>query len=313
MNRSPLIISIDELPRDREWLNIQPRPVIAYGSDSDQVNTEKTDVSADVVVPTSDEAEKLAQRILAKPVSALTLVQVLRASEKLSVAQSLDLESMAYATLQSGSEFYSWLKAYKAESSGSNEEQSAGSDEGEPILLSREGSEVEAVLNRASSRNAITVEMRDALVETLGLLAADESISSMSVRANGACFSVGGELREFGTVPDAATAHWVRSVHSPARLWAGLGARVTCYVHGACIGSGIELPAFAQCIVADRKTFFQLPELEMGLIPGAGGTVSIRQRIGRLRMAWLVLSGRRINAKTALKWGLIDKIAETSG
>ncbi len=51
-----------------------------------------------------------------------------------------------------------------------------------------------------------------------------------------------------------------------------------------------------------------LPELGLGLIPGAGGTVSVTRRIGRWRTAYLVLSGRTIDADTALDWGLIDAI-----
>jgi enoyl-CoA hydratase/carnithine racemase len=53
-----------------------------------------------------------------------------------------------------------------------------------------------------------------------------------------------------------------------------------------------------------------LPELSLGLIPGAGGTVSITRRIGRWRTAYLVLSGRTIDTATALQWGLIDEISD---
>ena len=51
-----------------------------------------------------------------------------------------------------------------------------------------------------------------------------------------------------------------------------------------------------------------LPELSLGLIPGAGGTVSITRRIGRWRTAYLVLSGQTIDPPTALRWGLIDEV-----
>jgi enoyl-CoA hydratase/carnithine racemase len=83
---------------------------------------------------------------------------------------------------------------------------------------------------------------------------------------------------------------------------------VTFHLHGACIGSGIELPAFAHHLSVDPKTFFQLPELRFGLIPGAGGCVSIARRIGRHRTAWMALSGKKISARKALEWGLIDEI-----
>jgi enoyl-CoA hydratase/carnithine racemase len=79
-------------------------------------------------------------------------------------------------------------------------------------------------------------------------------------------------------------------------------------VHGACVGAGIELPAFARRVVARSDAFFQLPEVAMGLVPGAGGTVSIPRRVGRQRAAYLCLSAVRLDAETALAWGLVDEI-----
>jgi enoyl-CoA hydratase/carnithine racemase len=102
----------------------------------------------------------------------------------------------------------------------------------------------------------------------------------------------------------------IRTRHSPARLLASLGDRVTAYLHGACMGSGIELPAFAHSVVASADTVVRLPELEMGLIPGAGGTVSLARRVGRARTGWLVWSGQAIDAGTAQAWGLVDQLAE---
>lgn len=296
----PIIVRQDALPADPDWLARQPRVVIAYGAAS---RAASDCAAADVWVPDLDSARKLERRIATWPLAAITLVQVLRATERLPPASGLDVESLAYSTLQAGPEFKAWRSAY---SGGPLTER----DSGDAVVLARDGDVITAVLNRPSSRNAITVEMRDALVEMLQLLAADRSVRELRISANGACFSVGGELREFGQAPDPATAHGVRTVHSPARLLADLGDRVTCYLHGACIGSGMELPAFAGRVAAHSKTFFQLPELQLGLIPGAGGTVSIVRRIGRQRTAWLVLSGRRITAQTALAWGLVDEVVD---
>jgi enoyl-CoA hydratase/carnithine racemase len=80
-------------------------------------------------------------------------------------------------------------------------------------------------------------------------------------------------------------------------------------VHGACIGAGIEVPAFAGRVLAAPDAYVMLPEVSMGLVPGAGGTVSITGRIGRWRTAWLALTGSRLDAHTALSWGLVDEIA----
>jgi len=87
-----------------------------------------------------------------------------------------------------------------------------------------------------------------------------------------------------------------------------LSASVVVEVKGACIGAGIELPAFAGRIEAAADAIFQLPEVSMGLVPGAGGTVSLPRRIGCHRSAWLALTGQAIDASTALSWGLIDEV-----
>jgi enoyl-CoA hydratase/carnithine racemase len=128
-------------------------------------------------------------------------------------------------------------------------------------------------------------------------------------RAAGPDFSFGGDLHEFGSAPDPATAHVIRLTRSVGALIASHRDRVTAYVHGACYGAGCEVPAFAGRVVATADARFALPEISLGLIPGAGGTVSVTGRIGRWRTAWLALSGARIDAPTALAWGLVDELS----
>lgn len=295
MYSTTTLAPVETLPDDPLWLGAQPGPVIGYGGGETR--------GADVIVPDRAAAEALQERIQRWPITALTLVQVLRSTELLPPQQGLDLESLAYATLQAGPEFATWLEIRGAP-------QPEPSFDGEAVLLRRDGAVVDAVLNRPEIRNPISVEMREAILEALELLEMDDSISEMRFRGQGACFSVGGHLNEFGTLPNPAGAHWIRTVRSPARMLARLGERISFHVHGACIGSGVELPAFGSRVVAHGKTFFQMPELSLGLIPGAGGTVSLTRRIGRQRLAWLVLSGRRINARKALEWGLVDEISD---
>ena len=76
------------------------------------------------------------------------------------------------------------------------------------------------------------------------------------------------------------------------------------------MGAGIELPAFVNRVIALRDSSIGLPEIDLGLIPGAGGTVSVTRRIGRHRTALLALSGQPIDAETALSWGLVDELAQ---
>lgn len=80
-------------------------------------------------------------------------------------------------------------------------------------------------------------------------------------------------------------------------------------MHGSCVGAGIEVPAFADRIVARPDSLFRLPEVAMGLIPGAGGTVSVPRRIGRWRAFWLCVTGVALDAQTAMVWGLVDEVS----
>jgi len=277
-----------------------PRPVIALQGHG----TARARRAADVVVASAAQAQALRARITLAPLAATVLVQLLRSTERLPVMDALFAESLAYATLQSGPEYRRWLAVHRAP------QPARPTDAGPAVVMTRTGGELTLELNRASNRNAMSVEMRDALVEALQLVLADRTLRKVRLSGRGRCFSTGGDLTEFGSVPDPATGHAIRMQALPARFLAQCARRVEVRVHSACIGAGIELPAFARRITASRNAFFQLPELTFGLIPGAGGTVSIPRRIGRQRAAWLMLSGQKLSAALALKWGLIDSVVD---
>jgi enoyl-CoA hydratase/carnithine racemase len=235
------------------------------------------------------------------PLAAATLVQILRHGRTLDLHERLVAESLAYSTLQAGPEFAAWLAAR----SGAPQREA-----GDPpaVRVRREGARLRLTLDRPRKRNAFCVAMRDALAEGLVLALSDDSIEEILLDGEGPSFCSGGDLDEFGTFPDPATAHAVRSARSPARLLSLCAERARALVHGACVGAGCELPAFCRRVCAREDAFFQLPEVGMGLVPGAGGTASLPGRIGRQRTAWLALSGSRIDAATALRWGLVDEI-----
>jgi len=258
---------------------------------------------AEVLTLSAAEIKILRQRTVQFPQTSSVLLQLLRHQEQSQDTPALLAESLAYGVLQQSSEFRRWLQEHHQKPA----EQFSGVEEN-LLLLSREHNLLKIQFNRPAVHNAYSAAMRDALFEALCLLDLDHSIEHCIWEGAGECFSVGGDLFEFGTVTDAAKAHEIRMERNVAALLLKNASRIECRVHRACIGSGIELPACAGKVVATPDTFFQLPELPMGLIPGAGGTVSILRRIGRHRLAWWVLSGKRINAKTALSWGLVDEI-----
>ncbi len=173
--------------------------------------------------------------------------------------------------------------------------------------MTRDGDRVHVALARPAARNAVDAAMQRALVDALGTVGDD--VGEVLLTGDGPVFSAGGDLDEFGDLADPASAHLLRLTRSPARALARVAGRATVVVQGACHGAGVELPAFARRVVARPGTTFTLPEVAMGLIPGAGGTVSIPRRIGRQRTAWLALTGASLDAGTARDWGLVDEIA----
>jgi enoyl-CoA hydratase/carnithine racemase len=253
------------------------------------------------VVSSEEELEPILVATRRTPLAAMALVQLLRQSAGLGVDQGLIAESLVYSTLQSGPEFGDWLAARPPAPAPEPSPES-------PVLLRRSGDQLELTLNRPEKRNAFSAQMRDALVEGLRTAVCDASITEVILRGAGPAFCSGGDLDEFGTLPDPATAHGIRSTRNAGRMLSRCGDRLRAELHGACVGAGIELAAFARRATASGDAFFQLPEVAMGLIPGAGGTVSIPRRIGRQRAAYFALSGLRIDAVTAHRWGLIDEI-----
>ena len=251
-----------------------------------------------VTAPAPDDALALIGAAAgANPHASAVLCQLLRVNEQLSLAGGLTAESFAYSMLLAGAEFAAWngtrrVPAYRPSP--------------EPVMVSEDGATVTISLNRPEVRNAYDAATRDALVDVLRGLAALPDPPPVVLAGNGPAFCSGGDLSQFGTTPDPVTAHAARTARSPGLLLHRLGA--TARVHGACVGAGIELPAFCRRVVAAADSSFRLPEVGMGLVPGAGGTASILARIGRHRTACLAVTGQAVTAPVALEWGLIDEV-----
>jgi hypothetical protein len=247
------------------------------------------------------EAELLRGHGEEQPQAALVLRQLLQLARRLPVPQALDAESLAYSTLLGGPGFARWLRAR-------GPRPVPPPVAADPVIVRRVGDILRITLNRAERRNAYGAELRDALAAAVDQAVWDTSIREVVLDGNGPCFSSGGDLDEFGTAPDLATAHLIRTRAGVARRFVAVSGRLTARLHGHCIGAGIELPAFASRVVAASDTHVRLPELAMGLIPGAGGTVSVTRRIGRWRTLYLVLDGRSVAVERALAWGLVDRV-----
>lgn len=253
---------------------------------------------ADVVV-TSDTAADVEATFTLAPMSSMAFTLHLRASERRPPLDGLVAESAVFSALQAGPEHAAWQARHQRRDRA---------DAHPPVTIERRHDLLRITLDRPQVRNAVSAALRD---ELLAALAIAEATPSLSVHLYGAGsdFSAGGDLDEFGTTPDPATAHLVRTRRSLAAAIHRLAPRVTAHLHGAAFGAGIELAAFAGTVIATPDTRVALPELGLGLVPGAGGTVSLPRRIGRQHTAWLGLTRRTIDATTALGWGLVDEIS----
>lgn len=246
----------------------------------------------------------ITENVARHPIAAAVCDDVLRAdSGRAGTVNGLITESLAYSTLQAGPEFARWL---------ADQGPRRLHTQGDPVLLERDGASLAITFNSPKRHNAFSNTLRAGLIDGLTVALADPTIETVTLRGNGRSFCSGGDLVEFGTLVDPANSHFARTRHSPALLLDAvttrLGPQLRAAVHGAVLGSGLEMAAFCGHVSAHPDTIFGLPELNLGLVPGAGGTVSIPRRIGRWRTAFLVLSGRQIDAATALDWGLIDAI-----
>jgi len=254
---------------------------------------------AEVTVPDVDAAlEAIRETVARAPRAAAALAALLRQTERLPVPDGLAAESAVYSMLLAGPEFAAWRASRPVRPVPPPVEPA--------VLIDRAADTLIVSLNRPERRNAFGVAVRDGLLDALDLALLDGSIANVELRGRGAAFCSGGDLDEFGSAPDASTAHLIRLDRSAGlRVHRGRD-RITAFVHGACIGAGVEVPSFAGRVVAAQDAFFQLPELAMGLVPGAGGTVSLTHRIGRHRTAYLALTGARLGLPDALAWGLVD-------
>jgi hypothetical protein len=233
------------------------------------------------------------------PQTTLTLGRLLRQTPCLGTLDGLAAEAAAYSMLLGGREFAAWL---------AEQGPRRPPPDLESVTLRRGGARLSILLDRPERRNAFGFRMREELFDALEVAALDDTVEEVELTGAGPVFCSGGDLAEFGTARDLVAACLVRLDRAPWRLIDRMRDRVTVRVQGAAVGAGIEMAAFAGRVVASPGAFFLLPEVEMGLVPGAGGTVSVPRRIGRWRAAWMTLSGARVDAGTALRWGLVDEI-----
>lgn len=252
-----------------------------------------------------DALARVDQAVRNNPCAGIALARLLRQCSKSDTVSGLAVEAAVYSMLLSGKEFARWLR---------------GRGPSRPVLwpdrplvrVHRSGDLLSLVLDHPERRNSLSWRLREQLLEALRVADMDPTVGQVHIRGAGPVFCSGGDLDEFGNATDLVAAYLVRLERAPWRIIDRHHEHLSVHVHGSCIGAGIEMAAFAGRLDAAEDAVFRLPEIAMGLIPGAGGTVSIPRRIGQWRAAWMMLTGTEIDAATALEWGLVDAIVPNS-
>ena len=174
--------------------------------------------------------------------------------------------------------------------------------EPQPVSYEREG-EIALIRIDHPPVNALSAAVRGGLAEAVARLSGDAGVRAAVIYAAGRTFVAGADIAEFGKPPVAPILPDLL-----ARIEAA-GCPVVVALHGTVLGGGLELALAAHYRVALPGTRLGLPEVTLGLLPGAGGTQRLPRAIGVVRAIALVTSGKPVDAAEALEIGLIDAIA----
>ena len=178
------------------------------------------------------------------------------------------------------------------------------------IVFEKEGSVAHLALNRPDRLNAYSVAMRDDFAEALHLVAEDDEIRALLITGKGRAFCAGADLSEFGTAPSqviARNARWQRDVWGQLL---SLDKPMVVAAHGYCIGSGVEILLLGDLRIAASDTVFAMPEVQLGMIPAAGGSQTLPASVGASVSLDLLYTGRRFAAAEAMAYGVISRVVE---
>ena len=167
------------------------------------------------------------------------------------------------------------------------------------------------ILNRPSVLNAYNTRMRDEFWEILNAIKTADEISVVMLKGEGPrAFCTGADLTEFGTSPSPNIARQIRFERAIWELWASITKPFIACLHGFVIGSGLEMALLCDIRIAASDALFSLPETSLGMLPGAGGSQTIRRNIGLSEGLRILLTSSQLNAPEAKQLGIIHQIVE---
>lgn len=156
--------------------------------------------------------------------------------------------------------------------------------------------------------NILSTPVLTDLMRALALLQESDEIRVLVMAATGNTFLAGADIKEMSSMDEVAARVFAEHIHSAMNALEGFGKPVLAEVQGYCLGGGCELALACDIIFACESAVFGQPELDLGIIPGAGGTQRLKRRVGEAMAKELILTGRKVSAGEALDIGLVNRV-----
>ena len=174
------------------------------------------------------------------------------------------------------------------------------------IVVVREAGYAIIQFNRPDVLNAVNMQLMIELVEALETLDKDETVRCFILTGNEKAFAAGADIKEMADASAVEMltrdqfARWdkIRKIKKP----------LIAAVSGFALGGGCELAMTCDIIIASETARFGQPEINLGVMPGAGGTQRLTRAIGKAKAMEIVLTGRTFTAREAEEWGLVNKV-----
>lgn len=161
-------------------------------------------------------------------------------------------------------------------------------------------------INRPKAMNALNSKLMKRLMGLLDEHDANDQVGAILITGDERAFAAGADINEMAD--ESAIDMWLKEHISPFDHIQTITKPVIAAVSGWCLGGGHELAMSCDMIVASESAKFGQPEINLGVIPGAGGTQRLTRAVGKVIAMEMVLNNRTLNAEEALGYGLINKI-----
>jgi enoyl-CoA hydratase len=178
------------------------------------------------------------------------------------------------------------------------------------VEISKEDGILWVKLNRPQVLNAINEELVDGLFSAIERAKKEKDVRVMVITGEGRAFSAGADVKMFSQMDAYRAREVVTKLGKALEELEELEVPVIAAVNGLALGGGCEIAMACDIIIASHKAVFGQPEINLGIIPGAGGTQRLARLIGWKKAMELCLLGETIDAKEAQRLGLVNKVVE---